>query len=132
MRAALIVTLMLVFAAPGPALSQNAAAGREVFAQCRACHQVGPTARNMVGPRLNGLFGRRAASIEGFNYSTAFRALDKVWDERNLAEFLKDPQGVTPGTRMAFRMRGADADARIADLIAYLRQFGPDGQPPPN
>ena len=54
-----------------PAAAQDAAAGEKVFAQCRACHQIGESAKNAVGPVLNGLFGRKAGSIEGFNYSAA-------------------------------------------------------------
>ena len=59
MRYALIVPLVLVFG-PSLAQAQDAANGEKVFAQCRACHQVGATAKNAVGPHLNGLFGRAA------------------------------------------------------------------------
>ena len=44
---------------------------KSVFNKCRACHQIGPGAKNMVGPVLNGLIGRKAGTIEGFNYSEA-------------------------------------------------------------
>lgn len=56
-----------------PATAQDAAAGEKVFAQCRACHQTGESAKNAVGPVLNGLFGRKAGTIEGFNYSRRTR-----------------------------------------------------------
>ncbi|MBS4003541.1 MAG: c-type cytochrome, partial [Afipia sp.] len=48
-----------------PAIAQDVAAGEKVFAQCRACHQTGESAKNAVGPVLNGLFGRKAGTIEG-------------------------------------------------------------------
>jgi cytochrome c len=48
-----------------------AAAGEKVFAICKACHQAGDNAKNAVGPVLNGLIGRKAGSVEGYNYSDA-------------------------------------------------------------
>ena len=120
-------------AAPAPAAAAPAAgdpaAGERVFAQCRACHQVGETARNGVGPNLNGLFGRKAGSVEGFNYSPAFKTpavAEKVWSPENFAVYIRNPSEVTPGTRMVFA--GIRSDNQIADLTAYLRQFGADGK----
>ncbi|MFX4431744.1 c-type cytochrome, partial [Acinetobacter baumannii] len=57
------------FAATGAAMAQDVEAGQRSFAKCRACHQVGETARNLVGPELNGLFGRKPGSVEGYSYS---------------------------------------------------------------
>lgn len=128
---ALSVTL-LAAAAASPAFAQSAgdaAAGERVFAQCRACHQVGETARNGVGPNLNGLFGRKAGAVEGFNYSPAFKTpavAEKVWSPENFAVYIRNPREVTPGTRMVFP--GIRSDNQIADLTAYLRQFGADGK----
>jgi cytochrome c len=56
----LVPSAALLLAGLGPTQAQDAAAGEKVFAQCRACHQVGETAKNAVGPVLNGLFGRKA------------------------------------------------------------------------
>lgn len=120
-------------AAPAPAAAAPAAgdpaAGERVFAQCRACHQVGPTARNTVGPHLNGMFGRKAGTVQGFNYSPAYQrpeVASKVWDEANFATYIRDPRAVTPGTRMVFQ--GLRSDAQIANLTAYLKQFNAEGQ----
>ncbi|MGQ3355771.1 MAG: c-type cytochrome [Phreatobacter sp.] len=117
-------------AAPAAApAAGDAAAGERVFAQCRACHQVGETARNLVGPNLNGLFGRQAGSVAGFNYSPAFKTpavAEKVWSPENFAVYIRNPREVTPGTRMVFA--GIRSENQIADLIAYLRQFGADGK----
>lgn len=113
--------------APLSAQAQDAAAGEKVFLQCRTCHQVGETAKNAVGPALNGLFdNRKAGTHEGYTYSAAYKTLDKVWNEDNFRVYIKDPRGVTPGTKMIFP--GLKEDARITDLIAYLKQFGPDGK----
>jgi cytochrome c len=111
---------------PGAALAQDAAAGERIFNQCRACHQVGPTARHGVGPTLNGLFGRNKGSIAGFNFSAAYNAIkDQVWTPENFTVYIKDPRGVTPGTRMVFA--GLRDETQITNLIAYLQSFNADG-----
>jgi cytochrome c len=89
---------------------------------------VGETTRNLVGPNLNGLFGRKAGSVAGFNYSPAFKTpavAEKVWSPENFAVYIRNPREVTPGTRMVFA--GIRSDNQIADLVAYLRQFDADG-----
>ncbi len=111
------------------ALAQDAAAGEKVFAKCKICHQVGPTAKNSTGPELNGLFSRKAGSVEGFNYSPAMKASGITWDEASFAEFLHNPKAKVPGTKM---LAGNVQDAtQIADLAAYLKQFGADGNKAP-
>lgn len=121
--AAVVVSL----GAGGAALAQDAAAGERIFAQCRACHQVGPTARNGVGPQLNGMFGRNKGSVQGYSYSAAYNAIrDQTWTEENFRVYIKDPRGVTPGTKMVFA--GLRDDTQITNLIAYLKQFNAEGQ----
>jgi len=116
----------IVFA-PALAQAQDVAAGEKVFLQCRTCHQVGETAKNAVGPALNGMFdGRKAGTQPGYTYSAAYKTLDKVWSEDNFRVYIKDPRGVTPGTKMVYP--GLKDDAQIGNLIAYLKQFGPDGK----
>lgn len=118
-----------VFSAASTANAQDAAAGERVFAQCRTCHQVGETAKNGVGPQLNGLFGRKAGSIDSYVYSPAYKVLDKVWDEANFTIYIKDPRGVTPGTKMVFP--GLKDDTQIANVIAFLKQYTADGKKTP-
>lgn len=101
------------------AQAQDAAAGKTVFNACRACHQVGPTAKNGVGPQLNGLFGRKSGSVEGYNYSAANKNSGVTWDEKTFAEYIKDPKKFMPGNKMAYV--GLKDDKKIADLIAYLK-----------
>ncbi|SIN75979.1 c-type cytochrome [Vannielia litorea] len=130
LRAAL-ATLVLLCAAQGAEADAlgDVARGEQAFGKCKGCHQVGPEAANRIGPKLNGLFGRRAASIEGFKYSKAFaRAGEKglEWHADTLDAFLENPRQIVPGTRMSYRGE-ADATTR-ADLIAYLRSFSASPQ----
>ncbi len=100
------------------------AKGEVLYGQCRGCHQVGKGAKNRVGPQLNGIFGRTAATMEGFRYSNAFqRAGSKglEWHAEELNVFLENPKQLVPGTRMSFK--GVKDPTERADLIAYLRQY---------
>jgi cytochrome c len=102
----------------------DAKAGEKHFKLCKSCHQVGPGAKNRVGPQLNGLFGRKAGSVEGFKYSKGMmRAADGglEWHAEQLHAYLENPKNLVSGTRMNFRGM-KDVDER-ADLIAYLRTF---------
>ncbi len=125
----LVLSAALLLAGPGYARAQDAAAGERVFAQCRACHQVGETARNVVGPVLNGLFGRKAGTVEGYAYSPANKNSGLTWDEATFRDYIKDPRAKIPGTKMIYA--GLKDEQRISDLIAYLRQFDPTGKKAP-
>ena len=88
------------------------------------CFQVGPAAKNGIGPILNGIIGRKADTISGFNYSDVNKqAGDKglVWTEDKLFDYLKDPAVFMSGNKMTFAGVRDEADRR--DLIAYLKQF---------
>jgi cytochrome c len=108
------------------AQAQDAAAGEKVFAQCRACHQMGENAKNAVGPHLNGLFSRTAGSVEGYNYSPANKNSGITWDEAVFREYIQNPRAKIPGTKMVFA--GLKDQQRINDLIAYLKQFDATGK----
>lgn len=106
-------------AAVDPAL---AAAGEKVFKKCKACHQVGDSAKNKTGPVLNGIMGSAFASVDGFKYSKAIKAMaddGMVWDEANMTEFLKKPRAFIKKTKMSFA--GLRKDKDIEAVIAYLR-----------
>ena len=70
---------------------------------------------------LNGLFGRRAGSVEGFSYSPANKNSGITWDETTFREYIKDPKVKIPGTKMAFA--GVKDEKKVEDLIAYLHSF---------
>lgn len=120
MKRFLLATCFIV-AGLGQASAQDAAAGEKVFLVCRACHQVGPNAKNAVGPVLNGLFGRKAGSVEGYNYSEANKKSGITWDEATFTEYIKDPKAKIPGTKMTFA--GIKDEKKIKDLIAYLHTY---------
>jgi cytochrome c len=108
-----------------PAAAQaDAENGKEVFKGCRACHQVGAGAKNGIGPSLNGIVGRKAGTINGFNYSDANKdagVKGLVWTEDNLFNYLENPTTFMPGNKMTFAGVKDEADRR--DLIAYLKQL---------
>ena len=116
-----IMSALIALGAVGSAHAQDAASGEKVFLQCKACHQVGPTAKNAVGPILNGLFGRTSGHVEGYSYSPANKAAGIKWDDATFAEYIKDPKAKIPGTKMVFA--GIKDEAKVKDLIAYLHQF---------
>ena len=120
------LTALALAASLGAAAAQDAAAGENTFKVCKACHQIGEGAKNAVGPVLNGIVGRTAGTAEGYNYSDANKNSGLTWDEATLTVYLKDPKAKVPGTKMAFP--GLKKDEDIANVIAYLKQFGADGK----
>lgn len=114
------------FGAPGLATAQegNGDDGAEVFKKCRACHDVGPDAKNKVGPVLNDIIGRKAGTIEGFAYSEANKTAGGkglVWTDEVLLKYLENPLTYMPGTKMAFAGLKDPQDRK--DLIAYLKRY---------
>jgi cytochrome c len=124
-----LLGIALLCLAPGQVLAQDAGAGERVFAQCRGCHQVGPTARNGVGPHLNGVVGRQAGSVQGYGYSPALKSSGLAWDEATFTEYTRDPRAKAPGTKMVYA--GLKDEQRMRDLIAYLKQFDAAGAKAP-
>ena len=114
------------YAGSSNAWAQSAEAGERVFAQCRACHQVGESARNLVGPQLNGMFGRKTGSVEGYSYTEANKNANITWDDATFRDYIIDPKGKIPGTKMAFA--GVKNPQQVTDLIAYIKQFDATGK----
>ena len=108
------------------ASAQDAAAGQQVFRKCMPCHRIGPGAKNLVGPELNGLDGRHSGSVPGYNYSPANKKSGIVWNEDTFEKYIKDPRGVVKGTKMFFA--GIKNEKDVHNLWAFLKQFGPDGK----
>lgn len=106
----------------GAAQEGNAEAGEEVFKKCRSCHSV--EGKKSVGPMLNGVFGRTAGTVEGFDYSPANKDAGKaglVWTEETIFKYLEDPRAFMPKTKMVFAGLKDEQDRK--DLIAYLKKF---------
>jgi cytochrome c len=103
---------------PGAVRAADADAGQAVFkSQCGICHS--PLAdKNMVGPSLFGVVGRKSGSVQGFHYSAANKSADLTWTPDVLDKYITAPKEVVPGTTMPYL--GLKDDAKRADLIAYL------------
>lgn len=114
------------WAASAPGGTGDPAAGEDVFIKCSGCHQAGEGAENSIGPQLNGLIGRKAASVPGYDYSDALKASGLVFDEPTLREFIHDPKAKVPGTKMNYAGLAKEKD--IDDILAYFRGLGPDGK----
>jgi cytochrome c len=114
-----------VLASAGAALAQDATAGQASFRKCMPCHDIGPDAKNKVGPELNGIDGRKAGTAPNFNYSDANKNSGITWNEQTFKEYIKDPRAKIPGTKMIFP--GIKNEKEINDLWAYLKQFKADG-----
>ena len=116
---ALTATLVL---AAGSALAEgNEARGERLFnQQCKACHAVEKGAASPTGPNLHGLFGRKAGSGAGYQSSDAMVKSGIVWDDKTLVEYLKDPKGRVPGTKMVYV--GLKQETQQEDMVAFLKQ----------
>jgi cytochrome c len=121
-----LVVLLLTLAWNGAVLAQDVAAGEQSFKKCAACHAVGEGAKNKIGPELNGLDGRKAASVQGYSYSDANKKSGITWDDASFRDYIKDPKAKLPGTKMVFA--GVKNDQDVSDLWAYLRQFDSTGK----
>lgn len=125
---ALLASLAGAAADDAPAAG-DAALGEKVFTKCKACHQIGEGAHNAVGPELNGLIGRKAASVDGYSYSEAMKNSGLTWDEATFKEYIRDPKAKVPGTKMSFA--GLQKQSDIDNVTAYLKSFAPDGKKVP-
>ena len=115
--AAIMLTLVLGGLAP-VAEAADPGTGKSVFsATCSICHSVQP-GKNMVGPSLFGLVGRKTGSVPGFHYSPANENANLTWDDATLNKYLQSPRTVIPGTTMTYG--GLKDDTKRSDLIAYL------------
>ena len=116
---------MILAASAGYAFAQDLTAGEAAFRKCQPCHDVGEAAKNKLGPELNGIDGRKAGTAEGYAYSDSNKNSGIVWSEASFKEYLEDPQAKMPGTKMIFSDKN---EKEVADLWAYLKQFGAEGK----
>jgi cytochrome c len=93
--------------------------GAEVFRACVACHTLKPDEGNRAGPTLAGLFGRRIATLPGYNFSAALKKLDIVWAPETVSKLFElGPATFTPGTKMPEQRLGLAAER--AALVKFL------------
>jgi cytochrome c len=122
----LAVAGLTVVALTSSALAEgDAAKGKAAFAKCGICHQVGPGAKTLVGPELNGIVGRKAASVADYaTYSAGMKKIGAdgwVWTEENIDKWIADPKAMIPDSPMALAFPGVPDAAERADIIAYLK-----------
>jgi cytochrome c len=94
----------------------NATHGEVIYQSCQDCHSLDS---NDVGPMHRGVFGRKAGSVAGYNYSDALKDSGIIWDAGSLDKWLTDPQKFVPGSKMFFHL---DAAQDRADVIEYLKE----------
>jgi cytochrome c len=103
-----------------PLAAGDARHGQELYeSRCIACHSVEDS---RVGPAHKGVFGRKAGSVAGYEYSPAVKKSKIVWNEQSLEKWLTNPEGLIPGQKMGYSVSDA---ADRADLIAYLKEVSP-------
>ncbi len=117
MRIRAIASVFAALTLSPPALAADAAHGKQLYTACLACHGDGQHPAT-IGPSLVGVAGRKAGSLEDFRYSPAMTRSYLVWDDRNLHDYILDPQKKVKGNRMPYGGLGNAADAD--DVIAYL------------
>lgn len=122
----ILAAAMALAALAQAANAQDVAAGEQSFRKCMACHRIGEGAKNLVGPQLNGLDGRKSGTAPDYNYSDANKNSGIIWNAQTFAEYIKDPRGKIPNTKMIFP--GIKNEKEVADLWAYIAQFGADGK----
>jgi len=113
---ACVLTVLLL---PDKALTEvspSTPRGKLLFEKrCTGCHSL---EKNKEGPRLAGVYGRKAGSVADFNYSNELKSSKIVWDGATLDKWLIEPDAVVPDSDMAFHV--SDARER-ADIIEFLR-----------
>jgi cytochrome c len=89
--------------------------GQLYQSKCGGCHSM---TANKIGPLHKGVFGRKAATVAGYNYSSALRSSGLVWDAKTLDQWLQGPQKLAKGSRMYLVVSDP---AQRAAIIAYLK-----------
>lgn len=113
LAAAVVIAPVRLAAAP-----EDSARGRQLFAQCMACHKIDRSGVSGIGPNLYKVVGRRAGSLARFSYSPAMKAYGQAWNEALLDAYLAAPARAVPGNRMPYAGMRSPDDRKA--VIAYL------------
>jgi cytochrome c len=99
----------------------NSDRGAQMFQACVACHTLTPDQGNRAGPTLHGIFGRRIATLPGYNFSQPLKALDIVWTPDTVSKLFEvGPARYTPGTKMPEQTISDPADREA--LVRFLER----------
>ena len=110
----LFMTSVQAGGSPSPS-SDRVKLGKQVYNRCMGCHSL---ERNRTGPKHCGILGRKAGSVENYDYSNALASSDIIWSRETLSEYIKAPFDAVPGTTMGFS--GIKDDEERSALIDYL------------
>ncbi|HEY5607725.1 MAG TPA: c-type cytochrome [Alphaproteobacteria bacterium] len=124
------VVVIVGIMSPPASADGDAALGAKVFAPCKACHLLEANKKG-VGPTLHGVFGRKAGTLEGFDYSKDMKAAGEkglVWDDATFVAYIEDPKKYlgsrigkpSANTKMVFPGLKKEKDRQ--DLLAYLKK----------
>jgi cytochrome c len=127
-KLAIMALSAIAWSSPALAEPGDAARGERDFRACAPCHSLEPD-RNMTGPSLAGLWGRKAGSLPSFErYSDALKSSGIIWDDRSLDGWLTDPDRMVPDNEMPFN--GIKDGRDRADLLAFLKEATQPGGAP--
>jgi cytochrome c len=112
-----VLTISLLFLGGHAAAEDAVETGKAIFKKCALCHTT-ELGKNKIGPSLFEIVGRKAASLDNYNYSEAMKKFDHTWDPQTLDTYLADPRATVPGTKMIFP--GLKEKSEREDVIAYL------------
>jgi len=130
MRALLPACIVFIVGSSAIAADANIERGQRIYGACAACHALQPN-KNMTGPSLSGVWGRKAGALASFpRYSPALKSADVVWNDQTLDAWITNPQLVIPGNEMTFP--GVRDPQQRVDLLAFLKQATKPGAAPPH
>jgi cytochrome c len=119
--AAAVTALAVCLASQASAQDGDAARGQQLFnQQCRSCHTLEKGGASVAGPNLNGMFGSKAGTAPGYEFSEAMMHSGIIWDAASVAAYLRNPREKVPGTKMAYG--GMKQASQLADMVAYLKE----------
>lgn len=115
----LVIALVLMGAASAAQAAGDAKAGADVFRKCAMCHTADKGGGNGLGPNLFGVVGRKAGTLNDFQYSGKLKASGITWTPENLTRWVARPGAMVPGTKMSFA--GLSSKSQQANVVAYLQ-----------
>ncbi len=123
---AILATFAMLATAPQLAFAADEGdpvKGKKYFKKCKACHQV-EKEKNVLGPHLINIIGRKAAEVKGYKYSKAMKAKAEeglVWTPENIDAFITKPKKFIKGTKMGYA--GVRKESQRKDIIAYFESL---------